>query len=316
MRAHVLPVVLLLWPALLRGQQPDSLVDERVVHMISLSEVVVRSGLDPAAFLERVRQDTTFYKAFRTLRTVGYTSLNDIRMLDRRGRVQASLQSKTIQHRHGGCRTMDKISETTTGDFYDRRGRYNYYTAELYASLFLTEGQVCGETNIVRDSRFSPGSKHGLEKHQEQLEMLFFDPGKRIPGVPFIGNKLNLFDPEVAKYYDFRIDYGDSEGEPCYIFRVQARADLDASDRDQVVLDQMTTWFSTRTMEVMARNYDLSFDAGVYDFAVHMEVRMGRFGDLLVPRVLRYQGNWSVWLKKRERGLFTATLFDFTPDAP
>ena len=69
-----------------------------------------------------------------------------------------------------------------TGDFYDKDRDYNYYTAELYASLFFTKGQVCGETNIVSGLQRNVKSKKGIEKHKEQLKMLFFDPGKKIPG--------------------------------------------------------------------------------------------------------------------------------------
>ncbi len=64
-------------------------------------------------------------------------------------------------------------------------------------------------------------------------------------------------------------------------------------------------------MEIVARNYDLSYDAGVYDFNVHMEVQMTKFETYLVPKIIRYTGNWDVAFKKRERGIFTATLFDF-----
>jgi hypothetical protein len=42
--------------------------------------------------------------------------------------------------------------------------------------------------------------------------MLFFDPGKKIPGIPFIGNKINIFDPDVAKNYDFSVDMTDYNG--------------------------------------------------------------------------------------------------------
>jgi hypothetical protein len=42
-----------------------------------------------------------------------------------------------------------------------------------------------------------------------------------------------------------------------------------------------------------------------------MEVQMTRFGNFLVPQTIRYTGNWDVAFKKRERGVFTATLFDF-----
>jgi hypothetical protein len=55
----------------------------------------------------------------------------------------------------------------------------------------------------------------------------------------------------------------------------------------------------------------MSYDAGVYDFNVHMEVQMTRFKNYLLPKTIRYAGNWDVAFKKRERGYFTATLFDF-----
>ena len=36
--------------------------------MVTLSEVVVRNNINMAKFIERVKNDTTFYKAFRNLR--------------------------------------------------------------------------------------------------------------------------------------------------------------------------------------------------------------------------------------------------------
>jgi hypothetical protein len=292
------------------GQQ-DSLDNERLKKMVTLSEVVVRNNLDVAKFLQRIKTDTTFYKAFRTLHILGFTSLNDIRMRDKNGSVKASLQSKTIQHIDDGCRTMETLEEKTSGDMYDANKNFNYYTAELYASLFLTKGKVCGENNIVKGVEHSTKSKAGIEKHKEQLKMLFFDPGKKIPGIPFIGNKINIFDPDVAKNYDFSIDMTDYNGQDCYLFTVKAKDDLSGSEKDNIVIDNITTWFNTRTMEIVGRNYDISYDAGVYDFDVHMEVQMTHFGTYLVPKTLYYNGTWDMMFKKRERGVFTATLFDF-----
>src|SRR6516225_296658 len=125
--------------------QNDSIDNERLKSMITLSEVVVRNDLNVAKFLELVKNDTTFYKAFRTLRILGFTSLNDIRMVDKNHNLKASLQSKTIQHVANSCRTMETVQENTTGDIYDANHNFNYYTAELYAGLFYTKGKVCGE---------------------------------------------------------------------------------------------------------------------------------------------------------------------------
>ncbi|MEP6700702.1 MAG: hypothetical protein ABJA85_05280, partial [Bacteroidota bacterium] len=143
-------------------------------------------------------------------------------------------------------------------------------------------------------------------------KMLFFNPGKKIPGIPFIGDKINIFEPDHAQYYNFGIDFGDYEGQSCYVFSITVRNDLSGGEKNDIVIDSMITWFNARTMEVMARNYDMSYDAGVYDFDVHMEVQMTKFGNYLVPKLLRYIGNWDVVFKKRERGMFTATLFDFS----
>lgn len=306
---NLLPVVLFsLLTVSTFAQQQDSLDDERLSKIISLSEVVMRSDINVAKFIGRVKNDTTFYKAFRTLHIIGFTSLNDIRLLDKKGKVKASLHGKTKQTVADGCRSMEVLEENTTGNFYDDNKNYNYYTAGLYASLFFTKNKVCGENNIVKGVELRPASKSGIEKHKEQLKMLFFNPGKKIPGIPFIGDKINIFDPDVARYYDFTIDYDDKEGESCYLFTIEAKENLSAPEKDNIVIDNMTTWFNIKTMEVVARNYDLSYNTPVYDFDVHMEVQMTKVGDYLVPKVLRYKGNWDVAFKKRERGEFTATL--------
>ncbi len=307
----VLLISCIFLPAIYCNAQEDSLDNERLAKMISLSEVIIRTDLNVARFMKQVKEDSTFYKAFRNLRVLGFTSFNDIQLKDKKGKPKATLQSKTKQSRAAGCRTMQVLEEKTTGDFYDNSGDYHYYTADLYAGLFFTKGQICGETNIVKGVDFTPKSMKGIAKNKEQLKMLFFNPGKKIPGIPFIGDKIDIFDPDRAKLYDFSIDYGDYDGQSCYIFSCKAKNDLSGGKKNKIVIDNMITWFNVKTMEVMARNYDMSYDAGVYDFDIHIEVQMTKFDNYLVPRLLRYIGNWDVMFKKRERGIFTATLFDF-----
>lgn len=290
--------------------QKDTIVEVQG-KMITLSEVVVRTNINVPAFMKYVQEDSTFYKAFRNLRVLSFTSINDISMLDKKQKIKASLKSKTRQTVANGCRTMQVLEENKTGNIYDGDYHWNYYTASMYAGLFFTKGQVCGETNVVKGTDFSAKDKSGMEKHKTQLKMLFFNPGKKIPGIPFIGNKINIFDEEVAQLYDFSIDYTDYNQHHCYVFTIVPRENLTDDEKDRLVIDNMTTWFDTQTMEVIARNYEMSFDAGVYDFKVKMEVEMTHYKDYLVPRVIRYNGNWDVMFKKRERGVFTATLFEF-----
>jgi hypothetical protein len=286
------------------GQTDTS--DAQILSKITvMSEVVIRNDLDVVNFLQRVKNDSSFYKAFKNLHLVGYTSINDIKMLDKTGNINASLYSKTKQRRLNNCREMEVLQQQTKGDIMD------YYTAELYSSLFFTKGRVCNETNIVNGIERRVKEKSGIEKHKEQLKMLFFDPGKKIPGIPFIGDKVDIFDPGMSRYYNYLIDMGEMSGQNCYIFSIRTKDELSAPDRDKIVFDGITTWFNAKTMEIVARNYDLSYNTPLYDFNVHMEVQMTKFDEWLVPQVLRYNGNLKFLFKKRERGNFSASLFDF-----
>lgn len=276
----------------------------------TLTDAIVRNNFDYKAILQRIKEDTSFYKAFKTLRTIGYSSYNYIQMRDKNEKVIATLNSKTRQNKVGGCRTMDVLEESISGNMRDANGDYNYTTPALYASLFFTKGQICGETNNVK-GKVRTVSGSGLSKAKDQLKMLFFNPGKKIPGIPLIGNKLDLYDESAHELYDYKLDYVDYHGQLVYVFEVKPKDDLGFFSKNNVVVDQMTTWFNPKTLEVLGRNYALSYNAGAYDFNVQMEVEMTYFNGQLVPKILRYKGNWDVVFKKREKGIFTATLFDF-----
>src|SRR5689334_11037292 len=112
--------ILILLPCLISNAQDDTSDVITLSKETILSEVVIRNDLNVVNFLQRVKNDTSFYKAFRTLHILSFTSLNDIKMLDKKGRVNASLFSKTRQHRNNNCRTMEVLEEKATGDMYKK----------------------------------------------------------------------------------------------------------------------------------------------------------------------------------------------------
>ena len=307
MRSIVLIFFILFIALFSDAQVPgDSSVDVGK-KVITLSNFVINNKLNVPAFIEIVKNDSSFYKAFKNLHIINFTAINDIRMNNKNGELNASLFSRTKQTVQNGCRTMKVLEEKSTGDMYNDSKEFNYYTANMYASLFFTKGTVCGENNIVNGAAFSTEGKSGMEKHKEQLKMLFFNPGRKINGLPFMSNKTAIYDDELADSYDMDIDWERYNNTNCYVFRQKVKPNRKGS----VVVDEMNTWFNDSTYEVVARNYTLSYDAGVYDFKVAMEIQMATVGNLTVPALIRYNGNWKAIFKKRERGIFTATLSDF-----
>lgn len=281
-----------------------------IARHLELDSVVVsasRVNFDIPGFIKMVEEDTTFYKAFKTLRILAYTAQNHIRILGKEKEVKASLTSTTRQHRQYDCRTMSVLNERTTGDFYTRDSDYNYYTAELYANLFFTKGEICGETNIVKGGHDTPVANSSMQKHTDQLKELIFNPGQPIPGVPLISRKVAIFDDKVAPMYDFSITSASYHGTPCYVFTAQAKP----AYLKNVVINKLVTYFSKDDLEIVYRDYALSYDAWVFDFNVHIRVQMTHFSGYLVPSVLNYEGNWKVPFRKRERAVFTARFSDF-----
>lgn len=313
---HKIKIISALTVGILLFRAPGLTAQDTVFNDVgssyTLTDAIVRNNFDYKEILKKIKEDISFYKAFKTLRTIGYTSYNHIEMKNKGGAMIASLDSKTRQNHFGTCRTMDVLEERIVGDIRKSNGEYNYLTASLYASLFFTKKNdtVCNETNVVKGQRRVVKAS-GLEKNKEQLKMLFFNPGKKIGGIPFIGDKLDLYDEKAHALYDYKLDYVDYHGQLVYVFEIKPKENLGFFSKNDIVVDQMTTWFNPKTMEVLGRNYSLSYKAGVYDFNVEMEVEMTYFNGQLVPKILRYKGNWDVAFKKRERGLFTATLTNF-----
>jgi hypothetical protein len=273
-------------------------------YPIQMDDVVVtatRKGWDLQGFIRRVRNDTTFYKAFRSLHIVSFNAVNDIKVYDKGGKVKASLFSKTKQNVSGGCRTMQVLEEKSTGDFYNKRHHYNYYTAELYAFLFFTVGKVCGEDNTVA-GMLNVRGKGQMEKSKAQLKQLMFNPGAHIQGVPFMGDKAAIFDPDIARRYDFKLTSEVYADQDCYVFRAVPKR----GEEKNIVYNDFATWFRKSDYAIMARDYSLSYSTVVYDFDVKMKVRLAQHGKHLLPERIEYDGNWYVFTKGRERIKFTA----------
>lgn len=281
-----------------------------IARNLYLDSVVIRASrvnFNVPGFIKMVKEDTTFYKAFKNLRILSYTAENHIQILNKKNKDIASLVSTTRQHRIDNCRTMSVITENTTGNFYDKDKTYNYYTAELYANLFFTKGKICGEDNIVKGGHDVKTSSSTMEKHKDQLKELIFNPGQPVSGVPLISNKVAIFDDKVAPMYNFSITSGDYGGNPCYIFTAAAKPAYTKS----VVINKLVTYFSKDNLEIVYRDYLLSYNAWVFDFDVHMQVQMTHFNGLMVPAVIKYNGDWKVPFHKREHAIFTTRFHNF-----
>ncbi len=301
MRRCFTTILFILNVALLHAQNMDT--GSIFKESIKLDSFVFKTGFDVQAFIRRVRTDTTFYKAFRSTHLVQYNAVNDIKVFDKRGGIAASLFSRTRQKRTNNCRVTEVLEERVTGDFYERDGGYRYYTAELFAALFFAPKPVCNENDIVAGALDMKG-KGKLEKSKYELKQLIFNPGARVSGVPFMGDRASIFEPGEAEKYDFSITREEHDGQDCYKFRITPKSGYER----KVVYNELTTWFRRSDYSIIARDYSVSYKTLVYDFDVQMKVRTTQVAGKLYPTHIDYNGDWHIFTKKRERARFVVDL--------
>jgi len=274
--------------------QPDTLLKH-----ITLDEVVISAqaeGFDVDAFVQRVRTDSTFHKAFLNTRFHPHTVRSEARVRRKDERETATLQRRARLVRDEGMATLLIDSTAETGRLRDRKGRYRYLTIEMYDDVFFPKGTFTADNTVAgRTLDVERGSR--VEKYKGELKKFMFDPGTEIASVPFIGHKLALFSPEMAPLYDFRIWADERGGRACWVFSAAAKPE----HRDgKTVIKTMDTWFDQETNDVLARTYRIAHKAVFLDFDITISVRNVRIGDALVPVRVSYDGDWDIPFEQRE----------------
>ena len=79
--------------------------------------------------------------------------------------------------------------------------------------------------------------------------------------------------------------------------------------RNAIVIEQYGNLVQYKDDKGNSEDYDMSYDAGVYDFECTHGSKMTKFGEYLVPGLLRYIRQLGCGVLRNGRGLFTATLF-------
>lgn len=281
-------------------------------YMIQLDSLVVtatRQGFDVEDFIKMVQEDESFYQAFRNIRTMTYTSDNDIKMFSKKGKVKASLENTIQQVSDGRCRTMKTINPLITGKYYKRKKKIRYYTAKMHDRLFFTYGKIC-ESERVEDQEGYDDSENltGMSKHINELKKLIFYPGQKAD-VPFIGNKTAIFEEDMAKYYDFSISSKIYKSEiDCYVFLAKVKTGI---RQNNTVIKYMETFFDKNTFQVIARNYHLAHTGAIIDFDVKMDISLKTIGNKYVPELISYDGQWDVPFKKPEISKFKISFYNY-----
>lgn len=274
--------------------QPDTLRLQ-----VTLDEVVISAqaqGFDVEAFIRQVQQDTTFHKAFLNTRFHQNRVRSGLRVHNKGEKETASLQRTARLLRLGPQAVMEMDSSVERGRLRDRKGEHRYLTVEMYDDVFFPQG-VFLANNTVAARRLEVDRGSRFEKYKSELKKFMFDPGTEIASVPFIGHKLALFSPEMARFYQFRVWSDEKGGRPCWVFSADAHPEF----RDgRTVIKTMDTWFDQGSGVVLAREYRIANSSMFLDFDITIRVQNTVLNGEPVPVRVDYDGDWDIPFRGRE----------------
>jgi len=143
------------------------------------------------------------------------------------------------------------------------------------------------------------------EGYKEKLKTLIFTPGRKIEGIPLVGNKTRLFDEDLRKYYDFTYNYATYRDHiPVYYFRCKVKSGVSNSKQDDLMIKDLTTIFDANNFKILGRSISMQYDSLPFDFDVKMNIELDYFGEELLPVQINYQGKWDIPFKKAENCSF------------
>ncbi len=269
------------------------------IKTITLDSVVniTAKRLSVETFIAAVIADTSFYKAFQHMKKYAFIAENYIYTYDKKNRVNGKIYRKI--KRNLKAPKIEYLAKQDDGKIFKKNGKFEFYTVEMFDYIFMNAYQSDFSAAAVYAKPLK-GDAHA--NYKDKLKTLIFSPGMPVSGLPFIGNKTEIFTPNMRQYYDYSFysaTYLDSI--PVYRFKVAVKPGLSNWTKDGLMIKELVTLFDKRNFEILGRYVEMKYSNLLFNFDVKMNIEMSYFEKEKLPSKISYQGNWNIPLKKEER---------------
>ena len=285
------------------------LFGQEIVKVVTLAEVdisAISDSFDTKGFINIVNRDTTFYLAFKAMNYYPAKYKGWLKVFKKGEKEKGEIDRQALRHKENDMMWVTIEEEELSGKVKHKNGEFKYKTAETWDDVFFPK--VKQFVSLYRKKEFE--KERGLsaaEKHRLEIKQMVFNPGNEVEGVPLVGNKMGIFEPEMQPYYNFSVypgKYKDSIN--CWIFEAEVKPEY---RKGKTVIKSLITYFDKKNYNVMKRVYVIEYYSIPLDFNIKVEVENQYFKNVLLPENVRYNGFFNVPFMKKE--IIEFELFDF-----
>ena len=277
--------------------------DEKIYKSIQLDPLTIsaQNEFDIKAFIQRVKEDTTFYQAFINLRYYPHKSIGNLWVYNKKEKEKATEKISVTQHLDKSYMWQKRKTISSSGKLRTNKGKYRFTTAEIYYDIFFPSDTTPVSTEIPNVKEESVGNSKKA-KYIHDLKLMLFNPGEDISGVPIVGKKMSNFDNDMIEYYDYTVSMINFNGMECYQFTCAAKPEY---KEYKTVIKNLTTVFNKGTMAVLNRQYSMRYKSILFQFDVQINVRNEMENGIIIPLSISYNGYWDIPFKTQEKITFT-----------
>ncbi len=288
-----------------------SLQAQDVVKVVTLEGVdisAVADDFDTKAFIEKVKNDNTFYLAFKALNYYPARYNAWLKVFKRGEKEKGHVNRSAERFKSEDLMWVVITEEEIKGKVKKKNGKYKYLTAEVWDEVFFPVEKK--KVNMKPTREFEKNKDlSSSEKHRMEVKQMMFNPGLEVDGIPFIGKKMGIFEELMHEYYEYSVyqtNYKDSI--ECLVFEAEI---MEGFREGKTVIKSLLTYFDKETYEVLKRDIHLKYFSLPIDFDIYINVENQRVNGVLLPEKIYYKGFFDLPFMKKEEIEFMLYDFDY-----
>ena len=284
------------------------LAQDTLLKVIQLDDVVIsedNNGFTVEDFIHYVKNDTTFYKGFKHLRYYQHKYSSSLNIYNKKNKKIGVLNKQGTHFSDGESAFVVDDSLYVEGKIFKRKGSHKYYTTEAFDEVFFPYDSINVSLEINKNKEESQNVRDaktiGFSIGTDNVEQSKGGAKK----------KLEIFDIDMQKYYDYIISDTVYNDIACYVFTVRVKENLEKKQSEKVLIRKVLSYFDKENFNVIYREYKFVYDNWFINLNMDVIVHLDYVGGIHVPTKILYDGFWKVLFFKKERADFNLKLFDY-----
>ncbi len=271
------------------------------------SIVVTASGsLNIDEMIDVMRNDTTFYEAFRRLRVNEHHADHHIEYLNKKGKTIGNqyVSTQQVPATKPNCFRLEITKNDKEGNIEKKDGENRFLSQKVFAELFMNSNELYCKSNRTENHQNSSM----VDRYIDNLKLLIFAPGQPI-NLPVVGKKTRIFSKSMQKYYNYSLISDTYSNVNCYAVKIKVKPKYQ-DDKNAAIIRELITYFDKTNFNILGRKIEIWYEAFGFKAIGDFDLRLTKTNDsVYFPSAFKYGGIGKIPFKKIENVIFTSDFY-------